>query len=348
MQQQGKKKAPLAKGERNSWPPLRGGSARRRWGREPCGYPKHFGPWQGSLPPALRGHLPRRGRQELFLRLLFRFGAFAVAAGTVAAAAALPAAVLADEQDRQRQQHKNNHNNDNTCHIVYYLIRICRGAFRRGSHQAEHRSYTVYHKCHDPCNTALHQNDACCGAGTAQLTLDGSNRGHAGRVQQGKHQKHDARERGKQRGQCSGVPAQKDRQRRDNALLGRKAGDQRSGNAPVAKAQRPEQGSNKTADGRQQALVRRSGHVQAHVKGLQEPDQHRCHKDNGEGLLQKVTGFLPNQLADTARRGKTVVGQLHDEGDRLALVLGEFQQDRVQDAAQDGDSYQEDSKASYT
>ena len=39
------------------------GSARRRWGREPCGYPKHFGPWQGSLPPALRGHLPPRGRQ---------------------------------------------------------------------------------------------------------------------------------------------------------------------------------------------------------------------------------------------------------------------------------------------
>ena len=158
----------------------------------------------------------------LLLLFLFLFiAAMLVTAGAVAAAAALPAAVLADEQDRQRQQHKNNHNNDNTCHIVYYLIRICRGAFRRGSHQAEHHSYTVYHKCHDPCNTALHQNDACCGAGTAQLTLDGSNRGHAGRVQQGKHQKHDGRERGKQRGQCGGVPAQKDRQRRDNALLGR-------------------------------------------------------------------------------------------------------------------------------
>ena len=34
--------------------PLRGGSARRRWGREPSGNPKHFGLWQGSLPPALR------------------------------------------------------------------------------------------------------------------------------------------------------------------------------------------------------------------------------------------------------------------------------------------------------
>ena len=26
-----------------SWPPLRGGSARRRWGREPCGSPEYFG-----------------------------------------------------------------------------------------------------------------------------------------------------------------------------------------------------------------------------------------------------------------------------------------------------------------
>ena len=40
------------------WPPLRGGSARRRWGRELYGYPKYFGLWQGSLPPPLRGTAP--------------------------------------------------------------------------------------------------------------------------------------------------------------------------------------------------------------------------------------------------------------------------------------------------
>ena len=37
------------------WPPLRGGSARRRWGRELYGCPKYFGLWQSSLPPPLRG-----------------------------------------------------------------------------------------------------------------------------------------------------------------------------------------------------------------------------------------------------------------------------------------------------
>ena len=53
----------VEKGAFPPWPPLRGGSARRRWGREPCDNPTYFGLWKGSLPPALRGHLPRRGRQ---------------------------------------------------------------------------------------------------------------------------------------------------------------------------------------------------------------------------------------------------------------------------------------------
>ena len=39
-------------------PPLRGDSARRRWGRELYGCPKYFGLWQGSLPPPLRGTAP--------------------------------------------------------------------------------------------------------------------------------------------------------------------------------------------------------------------------------------------------------------------------------------------------
>ena len=47
-----------AQGTALSWPPLRGGSARRRWGRELYGCPKYFGLWQGSLPPPLRGTAP--------------------------------------------------------------------------------------------------------------------------------------------------------------------------------------------------------------------------------------------------------------------------------------------------
>ena len=39
---------------RPPWPPLRGGSARRRWGREPCGGQEHF---EFSLPKNLIGLL---------------------------------------------------------------------------------------------------------------------------------------------------------------------------------------------------------------------------------------------------------------------------------------------------
>ena len=38
-----KSAADSRKNARPSWPPLRGGSARRRWGREPCGCPEYFG-----------------------------------------------------------------------------------------------------------------------------------------------------------------------------------------------------------------------------------------------------------------------------------------------------------------
>ena len=47
------------------WPPLRGGSARRRWGRELYGCPKYFGLWQCSLPPPLRGTALAEGGQRV-------------------------------------------------------------------------------------------------------------------------------------------------------------------------------------------------------------------------------------------------------------------------------------------
>ena len=55
----------VEKGAFTPWPPLRGGSARRRWGRELYGCPKYFGLWQGSLPPPLRGTSLAEGGQTV-------------------------------------------------------------------------------------------------------------------------------------------------------------------------------------------------------------------------------------------------------------------------------------------
>ena len=49
------------------WPPLRGGSARRRWGRELCDNPTYFGLWKGSLPrPCGATSLAEGGKGLLF------------------------------------------------------------------------------------------------------------------------------------------------------------------------------------------------------------------------------------------------------------------------------------------
>ena len=52
----------VEKGAPSPWPPLGGGSARRRWGRELYGCPKYFEQWQCSLPPPLRDTSPRCGK----------------------------------------------------------------------------------------------------------------------------------------------------------------------------------------------------------------------------------------------------------------------------------------------
>ena len=193
----------------------------------------------------------------------------------------------------------------------------------------------MYHKSNHPCNSALHQNNAGSGFAAAQLALDGSHGSHTRGVQQGKHQKHNGCERGEHRGQCARIPAKQNGQGRDNALLGGKAGDERRADTPIAKAERCKHRRDKAADGGQQAGVGRGGHIQPRVKGLQEPDQHRGHKDDGESLLQEVPRLLPDQLAHTARRGEAIVGQLHHKGDGLTLVLGQFEEQRVQNAADD-------------
>ena len=56
---------PMAAPTVSPWPPLRGGSARRRWGRELYGCPKYFGLWQSSLPPPLRGTALAEGGQRV-------------------------------------------------------------------------------------------------------------------------------------------------------------------------------------------------------------------------------------------------------------------------------------------
>ena len=175
LQQQWQEKAPCKKGSEipghlcEGAPPAGGGE-------RTCGYPKYFLAMAGFSPPTLRGHLLAEGGKSYFFGFFSASGAFAVAAGTVAAAAVPAAAVLADEQDCHASSTKiiTTMIMTATSYTTSYVSVGCFPArFTPGRTLFLH---SVPAK-HDPCNTALHQNDACCGGGTAQLTLDGSNRG---------------------------------------------------------------------------------------------------------------------------------------------------------------------------
>ena len=87
------------KNARLSWPPLRGGSARRRWGREPCGGQEYFGSRLAknacSSPLKLKLHLFRqvcRGRiyASRAVYPLYRMIGTAAAGGIYAAPTSQP------------------------------------------------------------------------------------------------------------------------------------------------------------------------------------------------------------------------------------------------------------------
>ena len=57
---------PMAAPTVSPWPPLRGGSARRRWGERTVRLPEIFRAMAKFSPSAPSGHLPRRGRFYFF------------------------------------------------------------------------------------------------------------------------------------------------------------------------------------------------------------------------------------------------------------------------------------------
>ena len=58
------------------------------------------------------------------------------------------------------------------------------------------------------------------------------------------------------------------------------------------------------------------------VKGLQEPDDNGCQKDNGKRTLQEILCLFPQQLCHIFQSRHTVIGQLHDERNRFTPECG--------------------------
>ena len=127
-------------------------------------------------------------------------------------------------------------------------------------------------------------------------------------------------------------PAQKDRQRRDNALLGRKAGNESRRHTPVLKAQRAEHRREDAPDGRKQAPAAVRHEIQVQVKRLQEPDGKRRHENDRKRALQEVARLVPQEHGHALERRQAIIRQLHDKRDGIAAEHRVIQQQRNEHA----------------
>ena len=103
-----------------------------------------------------------------------------------------------------------------------------------------------------------------------------------------------------------------------HAFFGHKARHKGGRHAPVPKAERGEKRRYKAAYACQETSIYIFYDVQVGVEGLQEPNNDACSKNDGECFLDKALRFIPNQSGNALCGRETIVGELHNEGHRLA------------------------------
>ena len=185
--------------------------------------------------------------------------------------------------------------------------------------EAQHEADMAHNEGHYPGDHELVGDDGGGAGAGVQLLAHGGKRGDAGRIEQAEDQKGVGRERGEEIGQihtARGIHGEHGEGADDN-LLGGDAGDEGGGHAPIAKAQRGEDGRGDFADFRDDAFIA-VHHVELGVEILEEPDDDAGHEDDGEGLVDEVLGLFPHMHQNAAARGHAIGGELHDEGHGLA------------------------------
>ena len=62
----------------------------------------------------------------------------------------------------------------------------------------------------------------------------------------------------------------------------------------------------------------------AQIEALQAPNDDCSYKDHGKGSVEEILCLFPEQPYDIIRAGHTVIGQLHDKGNRFPLEQESF------------------------
>ena len=129
---------------------------------------------------------------------------------------------------------------------------------------------------------------------------------------------------------------------RDNALFGKESGNEGCDDTPVTKPERAEYGRYTPGNNGENTLARVIYCVECRAEVLQEPDDHGAQQDDGERPLQEVLGLVPEKTSDVFRPWHAVVGELHDEGDCIALEGGMVGYDGVQNADDNSDTIEDE------
>ena len=89
-------------------------------------------------------------------------------------------------------------------------------------------------------------------------------------------------------------------------------------------------------------MLGRVDQVEAGIERLEEPHDNGGKEDNCERLLHETLGLVPHEKRHAAPGRQAVVGQLHNEGHRLASRLGMLHEQGIQHAAHDTEDVEAD------
>ena len=166
----------------------------------------------------------------------------------------------------------------------------------------------VHQEGGQPSDDTLSQNDRQRPP-AAQFPFDGGHRCRAGSVEQTEYQERKGPGCG-QRAQQDIGGTKEDCQSGDHALFCHKAGDKRSRNPPVTKADWSKDGGKHTGHHRQDAVLRVCNQIKVKIKTLKKPNRNRRNKNDSESPLEEVLGLVPKQMSHIFRPRHPIVGQL--------------------------------------
>ena len=121
----------------------------------------------------------------------------------------------------------------------------------------------------------------------------------------------------------------------NHAFFGHETADKGSDDLPVPKSDRGKNRYQKACNSGKNAVLGVFYQLELEVETLQEPYHDRGDQDHGECSLQEILCLFPEKKQHIFCSRHTVIGKLHDKGNRFSLEHGLFKEQGGEDADND-------------